>query len=146
MLHEVEGFLAQTGGWDSERQNEAGVLALWRRPEHYQAFMDRVHDRVVAASGQDRSYRRIRIELFRLAASGTPLARELSEVFTRAQSIHLAPLPACAIRVTLQWGEAKEEDFIASPSASEGSSLSTETISRDSLLRVEPAWRVRSSD
>ncbi|HKI84422.1 MAG TPA: DUF4937 domain-containing protein [Candidatus Krumholzibacteria bacterium] len=146
-LHEVAGFLAQTGGWDSEHQNEAGILALWRGLEHYREFMERVHDRVLAASGQDRSYTRIRPGLFRLATSETHRARQLSERFTGAQSIQLTLRHDGGVHVLLLRDGAGSEEFIASPSPSEPKASSlVERVSHDSHLRVEPAWRIQCAD
>lgn len=144
-LNEVEGFLVQSGGWDPRREFEAGILALWCDLEHYRAFMDQVHDRVVTSSGQDQTYTRIQTCLLSLRASESARGSELSKALTRAHTIRVTPLRTDTIQVSLLQADTKRDDFIAGPEAPGTSSLA-EMISSDSLLRVETAWRVRSAD
>lgn len=55
-LVSVHGFVAQIGGWDATQPGRVLLLALWRDPEAYDAFMTTVHDRIHDGSGQRRTY------------------------------------------------------------------------------------------
>ncbi len=56
-----DGFVCQVGGWDEKSPHTAGVLAVWRDAEAYERFMRDHHDAIVRASGQQHTYRSVRV-------------------------------------------------------------------------------------
>lgn len=132
-LDEVGGFLVQTGGWDTKRPNEAGILALWHSPEQYEAFMEHVHDRIVTASGQDRSYAHLETRLFELNENETAATQGLVESLGKAR----------AIRVILLLRRAKERIEITPDPDPLEPPPTAGAILHEALLKVVPAWSVR---
>jgi heme-degrading monooxygenase HmoA len=43
-LKSVPGFLAQVGGWESDRPDSAIIIAYWKNEQSYADFMQRHHD------------------------------------------------------------------------------------------------------
>ena len=62
----VEGFRGQTGGWAFDNPSRAIIVGLWRDRACYEHFMTDVHDGVLAASGQKRTYGSSDISLWNL--------------------------------------------------------------------------------
>src|SRR5262249_22146483 len=60
----LEGFVGQVGGWDITTACHACIMALWRSPESYQAFMTREHDAIARKNGQASTYDAITTSLF----------------------------------------------------------------------------------
>ncbi|MEE9247613.1 MAG: YdbC family protein [Dehalococcoidia bacterium] len=58
------GFLGQIGGWDTRTGDRACIISLWRDLTSYESFMGRLHDEIVAESGQIQTYRSISVTLF----------------------------------------------------------------------------------
>ena len=61
LLRGEEGFVCQVGGWDERSPDTAGVLAVWTVAESYERFMRDHHDAIVRASGQQETYRSVRV-------------------------------------------------------------------------------------
>jgi heme-degrading monooxygenase HmoA len=76
----LEGFAGQSGGWDLKAAAHACIIALWRGPESYQAFMTGEHDAIARKNGQADTYDAIKTSLFEVVwempgrASGLPEA------------------------------------------------------------------------
>lgn len=61
VLRGENGFVCQVGGWDEQSPETAGVLAVWTGAEVYGRFMCNHHDAIVRASGQQDTYRSVRV-------------------------------------------------------------------------------------
>jgi hypothetical protein len=60
----LEGFVGQVGGWNMTRACQACILALWRGPKSYEAFMTGEHDVIARKNAQADSYHAITTSLF----------------------------------------------------------------------------------
>ncbi len=56
-----DGFVCQVGGRDENAPDTACVLAVWTDAEVYERFMRDHHDAIVRASGQQDTYRSVRV-------------------------------------------------------------------------------------
>jgi hypothetical protein len=63
-LTNVEGFIAQFGGWNITNPNEACILALWKNEETYKSFMKNHHDSIYEQTKQQGTYDHIKVQLF----------------------------------------------------------------------------------
>ena len=61
VLKGEEGFVCQVGGWDEKSPDTARVLAVWTDAEAYERFMRDHHDAIASASGQQDTYRSVRV-------------------------------------------------------------------------------------
>ncbi len=61
VLRAEDGFVCQVGGWDEKSPDAAGVLAVWTDAEAYERFMRDHHDAIVRVSGQQDTYRSVRV-------------------------------------------------------------------------------------
>jgi Domain of unknown function (DUF4937 len=61
VLRAEDGFVCQVGGWDEKSHDTAGVLAVWKDAEAYERFMRDHHDAIVRTSGQQDTYRSVRV-------------------------------------------------------------------------------------
>ncbi len=61
VLKGEDGFVCQVGGWDEKSPDTAGVLAVWTDTKAYERFMRDHHDAIVRASGQQDTYRSVRV-------------------------------------------------------------------------------------
>ncbi|MEM7243866.1 MAG: DUF4937 domain-containing protein [Acidobacteriota bacterium] len=78
-----DGLLVQVGGWTDDG-TEALVIALWRDVKSHERFLADEHDRIVAASGQDATYRSIDVQL--VADVGIVLGEENDPVAAFAEA------------------------------------------------------------
>ncbi|USN48514.1 MAG: YdbC family protein [Pseudobdellovibrionaceae bacterium] len=63
-LSDVDGFIAQFGGWDLKNSGDACILGLWKDKESYDQFMNHVHDNVFETNSQENTYESISVGLF----------------------------------------------------------------------------------
>lgn len=66
-LAQVDGFIGQLGGWNTEQQAEAFVLGLWEDEEAYQDFMKHTHDSIFYKSGQKSTYHHLNVDISKQA-------------------------------------------------------------------------------
>jgi heme-degrading monooxygenase HmoA len=62
-LAQVDGFIGQIGGWNTDQEEEAFVLGLWESEEAYQHFMKYTHDSIFYKSGQQSSYHHLDVDI-----------------------------------------------------------------------------------
>jgi heme-degrading monooxygenase HmoA len=58
-LESVPGFIAQIGGWESDRPNSAVIIAYWKNEQLYSDFMREQHDAL--ADRQRNTYSALRV-------------------------------------------------------------------------------------
>jgi heme-degrading monooxygenase HmoA len=63
-LAEVDGFIAQTGGWSCNDDSLAIILAFWEGAAAYEHFLRNIHDAIFESNGQEGSYTEITVSLF----------------------------------------------------------------------------------
>jgi heme-degrading monooxygenase HmoA len=63
-LAEVDGFIAQTGGWSCGDDSLAIILAFWEGAAAYEHFLRNIHDAIFESNGQEGSYTEITVSLF----------------------------------------------------------------------------------
>ena len=59
-LESVPGFIAQIGGWESDRPNSAVIVAYWKNEQLYSDFMREQHDSL--ADCQRNTYSALRVD------------------------------------------------------------------------------------
>ncbi len=58
----VEGFMAQTGGWDAKEDSLAIIVAWWRDQQSYDQFMRVNHDPIFENSEQAKTYQSCEVD------------------------------------------------------------------------------------
>jgi heme-degrading monooxygenase HmoA len=61
---EAEGFIAQAGGWNTQNESEACIIAFWESREYAERFMATLHDRIVEENRQSETYHTINVAYF----------------------------------------------------------------------------------
>lgn len=149
-LSTVPGFLLQLGGWDSQRLDEAGILAVWRSLVHYEAFMAQVHDGIVASSGQERTYIHVVTRIFELAPAAGFLLEEALETLASSEFLRVALFPRRPGEKNSPPRQQTEISLvgIASEEILFCHALQDKAPSRavlsDSLLKLAPRWTVKA--
>lgn len=149
-LSTVPGFLLQLGGWDSLRSDEAGILAVWRSLVHYETFMAKVHDRIVASSRQERTYMQIVTRIYPLAPAAAFPLEEALETFASAESLRVALFPRRPGEKNSPPRRRTETSLVGITSqeilvchALQDKAPSRAALS-DSLLKLAPRWTVKA--
>jgi hypothetical protein len=136
-LQGVEGFVAQFGGWNRERRQEACLVAVWRDELAYRQFMAEVHDPIYERTGQQGTFDSIRVKVFSQEMEVKPVRVEL--------------LQAKVIRVlegekgiVVEFGE--EAEWLRNPTESEcevkGVRQGMETQGNVRVVELERGWLV----
>ncbi len=60
----ASGFLFQFGGWDSKSPGSACIMGIWKDQEHYQNFMETIHDKVTEKSQQEKTYESLKVSFY----------------------------------------------------------------------------------
>jgi heme-degrading monooxygenase HmoA len=60
------GFLAQIGGWNVAKSQEACILAFWENLDFYQSFMSDKHDEIFERSRQEGTYHKISVDIVKV--------------------------------------------------------------------------------
>ncbi len=63
-LADVDGFVAQTGGWSCGDDNLAVIVAFWESADAYESFVQEVHDVIFESNGQEGSFGETSVALF----------------------------------------------------------------------------------
>ena len=63
LLQGTAGFLGQAGGWNVDEPTEACIVSLWTSMPHYEDFMARRHDEMLARTQQQQAYTRADVVL-----------------------------------------------------------------------------------
>ncbi|WP_079529233.1 YdbC family protein [Halobacillus hunanensis] len=88
-LRNIEGFLGQIGGWDSQMSSKAGILSFWKEFQSYRAFMENEHDKIFKRNQQANTYSNISVEIYSetVALSGVDIIDSLTlATFVRVAS------------------------------------------------------------
>lgn len=89
-LSKVDGFIAQLGGWNIDKPNQACILALWQDKESLEKFMEQLHDDIVEQNQQSNTYESIDVHHFfsRIEMQGE--LQDFSQTILQAQIIRIA--------------------------------------------------------
>lgn len=63
-LKNINGFIAQIGGWNNINNNQAYIISLWKNKETLTYFMNHFHDQLIENSQQNKTYQSIKIHYF----------------------------------------------------------------------------------
>lgn len=60
----ASGFIAQIGGWNLVNNNEAIIIGFWDSMKDYIYFMSEIHDKILDANKQTKSYEKIEVSIW----------------------------------------------------------------------------------
>lgn len=89
-LQDVQGFVAQFGGWNVADPAEACIVGLWKDWVSYTAFMEKIHDEIYESGGQQETFDRIDVTVMEKMLSVGQLERLLSGGWLEAELIRVA--------------------------------------------------------
>jgi len=89
-LRDVQGFVAQFGGWNAADPTEACIVGLWKDRVSYTAFMDNIHDEIYLSGGQQETFDRATVTVMEKMLSVGDFERLLSGRWTEAELIRVA--------------------------------------------------------
>lgn len=90
-LKDIDGFIAQTGGWNEKDPLNACIMGMWRDLDSYQTFMNEYHDEIFQKNGQVNTYDQIEVRLF----------HSLMDIPGEFSNLHQALKSAAVIRVSV---------------------------------------------
>jgi len=94
-LSNLDGFVAQTGGWSQSRDDCAVIVAYWENETAYNRFMRDAHDDIFKSNSQEETYSEITVTLFEGVSDTTGAGSSIGESVLQAEFIRLAD---CRVR------------------------------------------------
>lgn len=82
-LLDSKGFIAQFGGWNISKPNEAFILSIWKSKKDLDHFMEYEHDLIYQKIQQKNTYNAISIKFFKRFAALQTSNFDLTKDFIR---------------------------------------------------------------
>ena len=92
---QAEGFIAQSGGWDVLRENEACIVSFWESRAYLEEFMVTMHDRIFEENHQSDTYHTISVTHFESLLEMEGQAASLPEAIRHSSLLRIA---GCDVR------------------------------------------------
>ena len=94
-LKEAPGFIGQVGGWDSIYPEKAYIIAFWEDEHSITEFMNELHDSLIAESGQNNTYEKLKTNYFN---SQTLLEGEAESITDAIENSYFLRVADCIVR------------------------------------------------